>query len=150
MSSKNDKGAEHSVHVFVYGSLKKGLGNHTLMQRIDAEFLGYDTISGAFTMVSYGGFPAVCHDSSESDAPSVFGQLYRIPPEGLNSLDALEGHPRWYKREKLVTDYLEKRAWIYLMPESEIATHESVPCNMWRVQKEEAEFWATKGEEIAA
>jgi len=147
--SKTEKGAKHHVHVFVYGTLKKKQGNHCLMQRINAQFVGYDTISGPYNMISYGGFPAVCHDSSVDGASTIFGELYRIDQEGLKVLDGLEGHPRWYKREKLCTDYKDQRAWIYLMPESELV-NERVPCNMWRPTTEAAEFWATKGEEIAA
>ena len=150
---KTEKGAKHWVHVFVYGSLKKGLGNHGIMKNINAEFVGYDTIHGQFTMVSWGGFPAVCHDSSVDGAVPVYGQLFRIPPEGLAALDALENHPRWYRREKLATDYNETRAWIYLMPESEIGDRAVVENNMWRVKQEEADYWNERenlGFEVAA
>jgi gamma-glutamylcyclotransferase (GGCT)/AIG2-like uncharacterized protein YtfP len=143
--SKNDKGAEHFVHVFVYGSLKKHLGNHGYLR--NAEFVGYDTISGPFTMVSCGGFPAVCTDSSVDGAVPVFGQLFKILPDDLPALDALEGHPRWYKREKLCTDYNNTRAWMYIQPESEIGKREAVRDNMWRCADDEAEHWnAVEGE----
>jgi len=127
--------------VFVYGSLKKGLGNNVLMQHIDAEFLGYDTISGQFTMVSLGGFPAVCHDTSIKGTSEIYGQLYRITPDHLSTLDGLENHPRWYRREKLCTDFLDTRAWIYLMPETALANKEVVSKNMWRVQDTERAYW---------
>ena len=141
---KTEKGADHVVTVFVYGSLKKGLGNHSLMSNIEAKFVGFDSISGQFSMVSYGGFPAVCHDTKVECAP-VYGQVFEIPPEGLRALDSLEGHPRWYKREKLRTDVLDKRAWIYLMPESETArAKDIVPHNMWRVADDEEIFWSDK------
>jgi gamma-glutamylcyclotransferase (GGCT)/AIG2-like uncharacterized protein YtfP len=137
---------KHWVHVFVYGSLKKHLGNYGYIREVGGEFIGYDTISGPFTMVSLGGFPAVCHDSSIKGADPVYGQIFRVPPDGLNALDALEGHPRWYKREKMRTDYHDMRAWVYLMPESEIGNRPPVQDNMWRCASDEAAFWQTKGD----
>ena len=36
----------------------------------------------------------------------------------MNSVDALEGHPRWYKREEIDIDLKGKiiKAWLYFMP----------------------------------
>lgn len=138
------KGSEHFTHVFVYGSLKRGLGNYSLLEYNDAEFVGFDTISGPLTMVSFGGFPAVCHDSSVRGVNTIFGQTFRIPAPGLLALDALEGHPRWYRREQFQTDEHNRKAWIYLQPESEITRHEAVPENMWRMAMDEQEYWKGK------
>jgi gamma-glutamylcyclotransferase (GGCT)/AIG2-like uncharacterized protein YtfP len=140
-----NKGDEHFVHVFVYGSLKKDLGNHKIyMERLNAEFIGYDSISGPFSMVSLGGFPAVCHNDKIKGAPEVFGELYKLPAEALKSLDALEGHPRWYCRERLSTDIHDRRAWIYLMPQEAMKGRSIVPRNMWQIKEEEREFWDKK------
>lgn len=141
--ARTEKGANHWVHVFVYGSLKKGLGNHSLLTIAEAEFVGFDSISGQFSMISYGGFPAACHNSAVECAP-VFGEVYRIHPEALPSLDALEGHPEWYRREKLMTDVNEIRAWIYLQPESAL-TENTVADNLWRPKDIEVAFWTERG-----
>lgn len=135
--SSTNQTPSDKVRVFVYGSLKKGQGNHPLLAH--GEFLGRDTITGQYTMVSFGGFPAVCHDSSVV-ADQVVGEVYEVDQDTFLTLDALEGHPRWYKREKLTTDHLKVRAWIYLQPESAIATHEPVPLNCWRMTNDE-EVW---------
>lgn len=134
-----NKGDTHKVHVMVYGTLKHGCGNHSLMKHINAKLIGRDSISGGFTMVSFGGFPAVCRDPV--GAGTMYGEVYQIDPEHLSALDGLEGHPRWYRREKLTTDYNEIRAWIYLMPESEIAKKEVIDDGMWRIQPEERAWW---------
>lgn len=148
MSKPNQKaGDEHSVHVFVYGSLKKSLSNNELLRHIGAKFIGYDTISGPLTMISYGGFPAVCHDSTIVDRRTsgiIFGQIYKIKPETLDNLDALENHPRWYRREKMLTDVKSIRAWIYLMPQSELANNKPVKQNMWQLADEERSYWYTE------
>ena len=143
---KTEKGAKHSVHVFVYGSLKQGLGNHGYLTALGGEFVGYDTISGPFSMVSLGGFPATCVNGKVLCDP-VYGQVFKISQKALDALDALEGHPRWYRREKLRTDIQDVRAWIYLFPESEFAKFDKdrhVEGNMWRPSDEEKEFWEAK------
>ena len=139
------KSNKHFVHVFVYGSLKRGHGNNSLLVRSKAEFLGYDSVSGPLSMFSMGGFPGVATDSKIKGAPSIFGQVYRVPGPGLDALDALEGHPRWYKRVQMVTDILGIKAWIYLQPEAAIENYgaDMVDRNMWRCKEDEAEFWKT-------
>jgi gamma-glutamylaminecyclotransferase len=137
--TNTSKTPSDKVRVFVYGSLKQGQGNHLLLERSDAKYLGRDTITGAFTMVSFGGFPAVCHDSSVV-GDKVVGEVYEVDQDTFLTLDALEGHPRWYKREKYTTDNLKARAWIYLQPESVIKTHEPVPFNCWRMTNDEEEW----------
>jgi len=138
---------KENVRVFVYGSLKKHLGNHPLLERLNAKFLGFDMIIGKYTMVSFGGFPAVCKRTEGEDVP-VYGEVYSIQPEQLDPLDALEGHPRWYCREKLRTEILEKKAWIYLQPESAIEGREIVPQNMWRPTGTTAHFWHKRSVEF--
>lgn len=141
---KTEKGADHKVHVFVYGSLKRGLGNHHYLSEAGAEFCGFETLSGKFTMVSLGGFPAVCHDSTAPRRP-MYGQLYAIEPEALIALDALEGHPRWYRREKLRTDQSETRAWIYLFPDGAAQRYDTVEDGMWRIRDDERAYWLGAG-----
>lgn len=147
---KTEKGAKHTVMVFVYGTLKKDLGNYSLMQHVKAKFLGYDSITGKFRMVGEGcGFPKVCHTPNLKEQ-TIYGQVFEIPPEGLPALDGLEGHPRWYKREKLRTDWLERRAWIYLMPveEFERNAERMVDEAMWKLRSAEQDFWLERGVEF--
>ena len=72
------------MNVFVYGTLKKGHGNHRLLE--NSRFIGEDSITG-FDMYSTGGFPAVIPGDGV-----VFGELYEVTPEELESLHRLEGY----------------------------------------------------------
>ncbi len=99
--------------VFVYGTLKKGFGNHRLLA--SAELLGAAQTVERFAMYSTG-VPIVVKEESVSP---IFGELYRVDEETLVCLDSLEGHPDWYRREEVEvivdTDLgrsIEK-AWIY-------------------------------------
>lgn len=100
--------------VFVYGTLKKGWGNHVIIE--DQKFLGASkTLDERFQMYHLGGYPGVVAGSA-----SVPGELYEVDEAAFARCDRLEGHPHFYKRE-LVTvsdpdgdegDCLE--AWMYV------------------------------------
>lgn len=73
--------------LFVYGTLKKGFCNNSVMG--DSEFVCEGTLSG-FEMYSLGGFPAIV--PSESLHCTVHGELWRVmSPNQWRNIDALEG-----------------------------------------------------------
>lgn len=93
--------------VAVYGTLKKGRGNHGLM--MDSEFINKETVKG-FIMYNVGGFPVVYRDINHS----IVVEVYEVSQHVLESnLDPLEGHPNWYKREQIETTV--GTAWLYIM-----------------------------------
>ena len=92
--------------VFVYGSLKKGFGNNYHLQE-NAEYLGDFVTEPIFTMYSLGGFPAI----REKGRTPITGEVYRVG--SLSSLDRLEGHPTFYKRQEISTPY--GKAWVYIL-----------------------------------
>lgn len=83
--------------LFVYGSLKRGFGNHRLLENLRAKFLGEAKSEPVFTMYSLGGFPGIIRNG---DTP-VSGELYEVPSSGMSDLDMLEGHPNFYRREDI-------------------------------------------------
>ncbi len=91
--------------VAVYGSLKKGRGNHHILH--NAEYLGEIKIEPKFTLVSLGGFPGLVPNGTQE----VKGELYKVDDETMRRLDWLEGHPHFYVREVVNTDKGE--AWVY-------------------------------------
>ena len=87
------------AHIFVYGSLLSGLGNHQLLVRHQAISRGEHTLKGYYQMLDLGGFPGLI--KSEKKFSSIKGELYTVNRAGLQALDALEGHPRMYKRTRV-------------------------------------------------
>lgn len=80
--------------VFVYGSLRKGFGNHGRLKT--AEFIGYGkTVSNGWTMLDLGAFPGVVPGGKTH----IFGEIYRCDRECWDGLDSLEGYPSLYNRE---------------------------------------------------
>ena len=103
------------VKVAVYGTLKRGFGNHVLISRDKtARFDGNGVLAG-YTMVSMGGFPAV---AEVAGAGMIACEIWDVSCDTIPSLDALEGHPNWYTRVQVDTAY--GVAWIYLMPAEKI------------------------------
>lgn len=112
------------MKVFVYGTLRKELGNHYLLQ--DSVYLGTGSTLDHFVMLesSIGrSIPYVVklNETNKVLSTIVEGEVYEVDDLTLANLDRLEGHPGWYKREYIdvVLDDEIVKAMIYLMPWSE-------------------------------
>lgn len=82
-------------NVFVYGSLKKGFGNHGLLSQ--SEFLGEaETCDSRFKMVSLGSFPGVYDVGNDR----IKGEIYAVDHYTLRNLDRLESEGSFYSRRK--------------------------------------------------
>jgi len=99
------------MKIFVYGTLKKGFGNHRVLG--DAKFLCEDITLYPYIMLD-AGFPVVLprasrgHDASGVGAGFITGEVYEIPDDEhganvLSSLDGLEGEGRMYHRRVTMT-----------------------------------------------
>jgi gamma-glutamylcyclotransferase (GGCT)/AIG2-like uncharacterized protein YtfP len=109
--------------VAVYGSLKKGFGNHRLLT--NAEYLGVDKIDG-WDMYGLGGFPGIVAGEG-----SIHIEVYKVDDEEMARLDMLEGYPSFYDRKQVSTQHGD--AWVYFLatPENYIDTCAVVPTGRW-------------------
>ena len=87
-----------TTRVFVYGTLLAGEGNHRLLA--NATLVGEARTEPAFTLHTLGAFPGLV----KGGACSVAGEIYEVDAETLARLDALEGHPRFYRRTRIALD----------------------------------------------
>lgn len=100
----------NSIHlVFVYGTLKRGLGNHRVLKRGGAEFIGEDSMVG-FDLYDMEWFPCVVPNEDPSSV--VRGEVFRVDDETMRRLDQLEGYPHHYDRAQRAT-MGGHDAWIY-------------------------------------
>ncbi len=121
---------DRKTRVFVYGTLKRGFGNHRFIAQ--ARFLGRAITSKDYALY-VSGIPYVVRDEPVS---CIHGEVYAVDQSTLNTLDRLEGHPGWYRRE-LISVCLPERAkserdidaWIYFNPS---ATGKLVPDGQYR------------------
>lgn len=83
--------------VAVYGTLKKGLRNHYLLE--GAKFLGEDTTTDKFIMLQIGGsYPAIIpHEKGNT----VTVEIYEVNTETMMNLHELEGVPTVYFPERV-------------------------------------------------
>jgi gamma-glutamylcyclotransferase (GGCT)/AIG2-like uncharacterized protein YtfP len=114
------------MRVLVYGSLREGFGNHRLVQHCTC--LGMAAVQG-FRMVDLGVFPGLVE---ENTGASVVGEVYQVDKHTLATLDQLEGHPDFYRRQLVTTEYGE--AWVYVLP-NEYARYNTVDSGDWYTHK---------------
>jgi len=101
-----DAAADHGeLLVFVYGTLKRGHGNHHWLA--GAHFLGEAELPDV-VLHDLGPFPMAVPGEG-----TVIGEVYRIDAASLDRLDRLEGYPRLYDRQVLSLND-GRQAWVYL------------------------------------
>jgi len=112
------------MKVFVYGTLRKELGNHYLLQ--DSVYLGTGLTLEPYVMLesSIGrSIPYVVkpNETTKHLVSRIEGELYEVDDLTLANLDRLEGHPGWYKREyvTVISGNDTIQAMMYMMPWSE-------------------------------
>ena len=86
--------------LFVYGTLKRGHGNHHIIR--NAEYVGDFVTESKFGLVSMGEFPGMvdCKEPSEEGC-NIKGELFFVDDAMLEYCDRLEGVPHFYRREAI-------------------------------------------------
>tara|TARA_B100000780_G_C21120609_1_gene453850 strand:- start:1022 stop:1429 length:408 start_codon:yes stop_codon:yes gene_type:complete len=100
--------------VFVYGTLKEGHPNNSLMH--DSKLIGRAITIGKYAMYQYG----IPYVSKSSETSNISGEVYSVDEVSLHNLDILEHHPEWYVREKVPVRVIDREgeiktveAWLY-------------------------------------
>ena len=111
--------------VFVYGSLRRGFYNHSVLH--GATLLSDRAVTARrWHMVSIGGaYPAVVRGIASKT--KITGEIYGVSAEGLDRLDRLEGHPSYYTRQLIAFDQAGGLAWCYTMSADQANTYEGDP-----------------------
>jgi gamma-glutamylcyclotransferase (GGCT)/AIG2-like uncharacterized protein YtfP/predicted glutamine amidotransferase len=109
------------VSVAVYGTLKRGHGNHRLLE--SSYCLGEGNTSDSYPLV-IDNLPYVIDRKGHGKRVQV--EVYRVDANTLARLDSLEGHPDWYQRKQIQV-HLHKggtiTAWVYMIPDAKSQTH---------------------------
>lgn len=90
--------------IFVYGTLKEGFGNNRLIQASANNRKVCDAVTkNSFYFLS-SGIPYIQRNNRfiEDFKAPVTGELYSVDDITLERMDALEGHPTWYRREDTI------------------------------------------------
>jgi gamma-glutamylcyclotransferase (GGCT)/AIG2-like uncharacterized protein YtfP len=111
----------------VYGTLRKGFGNHRLLDNEYCERLGTIKTEPAFKMVSLGGFPGVIPDEGTQ---SITVEIYRVNSQRVEQqLDWLEGYPSFYQKATINTPW--GVANMYILREEEYGANPVVESGDW-------------------
>ena len=116
--------------LFVYGSLKKGFDNHSLLGN-SAKRLGKARTVKKFSMYedSFGNYPYIVDEPYSK----IKGELYQITrAELMQKIDEFEGVPDYYIRKKIEvkSHHGVKRAFVYIRPEAEVSDKQE-PLKEW-------------------
>lgn len=101
--------------VFVYGTLKRGYALNQALSR--SLFISKATTGPQYTLLSGPMFPFLV----ERKGIGARGELYMVDDKTLQDLDRIEGHPNFYKRQKIkVRDEFgrELEAFAYIHPDN--------------------------------
>lgn len=83
--------------IAVYGTLKKGYGNHKWYLE-DSKFLGKGTTKDRYPLV-VDGLPYLIDEKGKGHNVNV--EVYKVNDKTFAQLDRLEGHPTWYCRRQI-------------------------------------------------
>jgi len=106
------------MKVFVYGTLKRGHGNNTIMELAEARYLKTTLTQDKYFLVVHG-IPYVVNQKRYSPNLEKYrgyikGEVYEVNKKNIGIIDNLEGHPHWYQRRKIKTQDNET-VWLYFM-----------------------------------
>lgn len=89
--------------VFVYGTLMRAGANHPVLLRLGCSFVGGARTREPRTLVDLGPYPALLPADRAASRPTtcIEGELWEIDDEALRELDAFEGSPELYTRERI-------------------------------------------------
>jgi gamma-glutamylcyclotransferase (GGCT)/AIG2-like uncharacterized protein YtfP len=96
------------MHLFVYGTLKRGQRNHRLLA--DQRFVGPAVSAPGFRLYDLGPYPGLVRDPAGGP---VRGELFAVSECGLDELDDFEGVPDLFDRQQLLLAD-GSTAWAYL------------------------------------
>jgi len=113
------------TRVFVYGTLLRGEPNHRLLAR--AGLVGEARTRPEFDLVDLGHFPAII----EGGSTAVAGEVYEVDRLALAALDRLEGHPSFYRRERIRLDGGQVVE-AYLLPAEQAWSEKLIDTGDWR------------------
>lgn len=96
--------------IAVYGSLRKGMGNHRLIK--DAQYVDTHIVSLPMKMISYGAFPALIPSQERHE---VVIETYDLNPREYADVERLEGYPHFYDKYEF-TEPNGQACEIYFVP----------------------------------
>ncbi len=113
-----------SYNLFAYGTLRKDEFNNQIIANHSRYIETCKTVDEFIIFTQdYKAFPFIVRKSTwpvmAEYACKIIGDLFEVNQTGLGRCDKLEGHPNWYKREKIMLETSSglKEAYAYILTE---------------------------------
>tara|TARA_R110002050_G_scaffold51747_1_gene118635 strand:+ start:1079 stop:1492 length:414 start_codon:yes stop_codon:yes gene_type:complete len=116
MSVLEKEKKDESFLVAVYGSLRRGLGNHGVLGTT-SEFLGEIKTKAEFSLYDLGYYPGI----KEKGQTSIVMEVYKVTPSILSSVNRLEGYVEdreatFYDRISIPTEFGDAFTYVFVPP----------------------------------
>ena len=114
------------TRVFVYGSLLRGLHNSHHLLNSPLVLPGARTSSSNYVLIDSGNsYLYAVHAANAGDRvqSTLLGEVYSVNEQALESLDKLEEHPDYYRRELIQVDGESEPAWMYLIVDKDVLSN---------------------------
>lgn len=139
---------EKSQLVFVYGSLKRGLHNNSVLG--SSKYIGRAETMNKYGLRSLGSFPGV--DITVSTT-IIQGEVFEVTDEAvLRDLDSLEGYPEFYDKkevEVLMDIYgTIKKATMYYLAEPSRYKGTLLSSGFWEQEQYLTQFFSAKSSKL--
>lgn len=112
-SKSNCFTTEDTERVAVYGTLKRGYGNHHLIA--GSHFVGSGKTNEQYPLL-VNGLPYLYDECGLGEQVKV--EVYDVDSTTFESLDRLEGHPTFYERREIwisMDDWSQTKCWVYFI-----------------------------------
>ena len=93
--TSSPKKKDNNTLIFVYGSLRKGMGLNPVLD--SSEHIGLAFTMPKYTMYDLGAFPCL----TDNGKTLIVGDLYSVDSDTLLQLDVIEGVPNLYQRKEI-------------------------------------------------
>jgi len=105
--------------VATYGSLRKGLQHHYLLEDKSVKYMGTFETTPKYTMKDLGDYPGLLKNGHSS----IIMEVYRVTDPVINKINILEGYTdennpvNLYNKEEIITPYGKSYVYFYADPD---------------------------------
>jgi gamma-glutamylcyclotransferase (GGCT)/AIG2-like uncharacterized protein YtfP len=134
VAMKSDQHGHDHLYLFVYGTLRPPQdGSSPGDSRLYPEIAPYVVATIAAQLPGADLFDLGAYPGARPGAGIIVGDLLTVTPVALTLADRMEGHPQFFRRERVTvqtaTGHID--AWIYWAPEAIVTGRPRIPGGDW-------------------